>query len=222
MTALGRLAWTDLAHLPQPPVLAVPLGSCEQHGPHLPLDTDTRIATALAHRLAGARCDVVVTAALPFGASWEHDGFPGLLSLNHQLITSVLVELARSADWSAGLILINGHGGNGPGVRAAIEQITAEGRHAMAWWPSIAGGDAHAGSTETSMMLALHPHLVRIEHAAPGWTGPAGAVVRDGVRAVSPNGVLGDPTSASAEHGHMLLDGLAADLVTTYDLWRAA
>jgi mycofactocin precursor peptide peptidase len=222
MTALGRLTWTDLAHRPTPPVLAIPLGSCEQHGPHLPLDTDTRIATALAHRLAEARSDVVVTAALPFGASWEHDGFAGLLSLNHGLMTNLLVELAHSADWCGGLIFINGHGGNGPGVTAAVKQIVAEGRRAVAWWPVVHGGDAHAGITETSMILALHPHLVQMEHAQAGWTGAVGAVVHEGVRVVSPTGVLGDPTLATADHGHALLHDLTANLVATFDSWQAA
>ena len=94
----------------------MPLGSCEQHGPHLPLGTDTIIATALADRLA-ARCpDIVVAPALAISASGEHAGFPGTLSIGTDTTAAVLVELARSADWAAGIVLVNGHGGNADAV----------------------------------------------------------------------------------------------------------
>src|SRR5829696_8104302 len=93
-------------------LLAVPLGSCEQHGPHLPLATDTLVAGALAFRLAAQRTDVVVAPAMPFGASGEHAGFPGTLSIGTDALESVLVELGRSADQFAGVVFVNGHGGN--------------------------------------------------------------------------------------------------------------
>jgi creatinine amidohydrolase len=218
---LGPATWPELAAAASP-VVVLPLGSCEQHGPHLPIDTDTRIAVALAARLATGRPELLVAPPLAFGASWEHHGFPGLLSLDGELLADVLVEVARSADWSTGVVLVNGHGGNLQGVREAVRRITSEERRVLSWWPRIADGDAHAGRTETSLMLALHPELVRLDRAVPGWTGDLGAIREHGVRAVSDGGVLGDPTGASAAEGDALLDSLTADLATHYDEWRRA
>lgn len=200
-------------------VVAVPVGSCEQHGPHLPLGTDAIIASALADGLAGARSDVVVAPTISVSASGEHEGFAGTLSLGTEATTLALVELSRSATWADGLVLVNGHGGNVEAVRAAVTLIRAEGRQVHSWWPILPDGDAHAGHTETSMMLAVRPDLVRMADAAPGNTTPIddlGADLRlGGVAAVSASGVLGDPTTATLEAGRLLVDQLTADLVAS-------
>jgi creatinine amidohydrolase len=225
--ALGSVAWTELHDRRQRPVVAVPVGSCEQHGPHLPLDTDTRIAIAIAEGLADAfePGEVLIAPPLAIAASGEHAQFPGTLSIGTEATAHVLVELIRSADWSAGVVLVNGHGGNHDAVTRAVGTATAEGRRVLSWWPRVAGGDAHAGRTETSLMLAIAPRLVRQAHLAPGRPEPIGELVaelrRDGVRAVSPSGVLGDPTGASATHGRVLLTRMVVDLVAAVDEWRA-
>ncbi len=206
-----------------PPVVAIPIGSCEQHGPHLPLGTDTLIADALAHYLAGRVGGILVGPALTVTASGEHAGFPGTLSIGTAAMTQVIVELGRSADWARGLILVNGHGGNREAVDAAVEVLRGEGRRVLSWWPHVPGGDAHAGETETALLLATNPDLVRDDVAAAGATaslaelGPA--LRRGGVRAVSPNGVLGDPATASAELGWELLAVLLEDLVAAVTAW---
>ena len=87
--------------------------------------------------------------------------------MTNELLADVLVEIARSADWAGGLVLVNGHGGNRAGVDAAVRRITDDGRAVLSWWPRVEGGDAHAGRTETSIMLALAPDAVRLEHARP-------------------------------------------------------
>lgn len=221
MTAvhLADLRWPDV---PPGAVLVVPLGSCEQHGPHLPIGTDSAVATALADALGAQRPEVVVAPVLAFGASWEHAGFPGLVSITADLLAAVLVEMARSAEWAVGLVFVSGHGGNAHGVNAAVRTIRADGRRVMAWAPREDGGDAHAGFTETSVMLALEPGAVAAEHAAPGWCGPLTEVWDRGVAAVSPNGVLGDPAEASAAHGHALLARWTADLLAAYGRWHSA
>jgi creatinine amidohydrolase len=226
---LGARTWREV-HGAGRPVVAVPLGSCEQHGPHLPLDTDTRVAVALADGLAAARPDVVVAPPVAYGASGEHAGFDGTLSIGLDALTTVLVELVRSADAFAGVVLVNGHGGNHDAVQRAVATAAHEGRAVLAWAPTPAAlgrtGDAHAGRTETSLLLALAPSVVRLDDAEPGATAPLAellpALRAGGVRAVAPNGVLGDPTGATAAEGVDVLRSLTEDLVAAVERWQGA
>ena len=219
-SALGESTWPEVDER-GPSVVAVPLGSVEQHGPHLPLDTDTRIATALVDALAAARPDVAGAPPVAYGASGEHAGFPGTLSIGTEALTAVLVELGRSADAFAGVVFVNGHGGNLEAVRRASALLVDEGRRVLAWAPSVPDGDAHAGRTETSLLLALDPGCVRLDRAEPGATAPLAELIGDlrsgGVAAVAPNGVLGDPTGASADEGAALLAAITADLLAAVD-----
>ncbi|HEX6419245.1 MAG TPA: mycofactocin biosynthesis peptidyl-dipeptidase MftE [Acidimicrobiales bacterium] len=219
---LADETWRDVAATP-PHVLAVPLGSTEQHGPHLPVGTDTLVATALAHRLAAARGDVVIAPALPYGSSGEHAGFPGTLSIGQTALEAVVVELVRSADAFAGVVLISGHAGNAEPLDRAVATLTAEGRAVLGWIPAVPGGDAHAGRTETSLVLAIEPGAVREGAAAAGDTRPLAEIMpalrAGGVAAVSSNGVLGDPSGANAAEGERLLDALAVDLAQAVAAW---
>jgi creatinine amidohydrolase len=221
---LDDLAWPAVAGVAAGTILVVPLGSTEQHGPHLPVTTDTDIATALAARLAEARDDVVVAPAVPYGSSGEHAGFAGTLSVGAAVLEQIVVELARSADSFAGVVLVCGHGGNAAALASAIATLRTEGRRVLAWVPRIPGGDAHAGRTETSLMLALRPAAVTVGAAEAGDTRPIEmlmpALRECGVAAVSANGVLGDPTGASADEGRRLMDALAADLTAAVAAWR--
>jgi creatinine amidohydrolase len=209
-------------------VLVVPVGSLEQHGAHLPLDTDTRIATAVAGRACAGRAGVGLAPAIAIGASGEHADFPGTLSIGHVALSTLLVELGRHASlhWPA-MLLVNGHGGNAGAIGDALGTLRAEGRDCHVWHAGLrsamlsAAGislvpDAHAGRVETSVMLALAPGDVRLGAAAPGETRPLAEVMAElrtrGVRQVSPNGVLGDPAGASAAEGETLLALLVADL----------
>lgn len=215
--------WPELASGDRP-VVCIPVGSCEQHGPHLPLHTDTVVAEALAAAMADQVDQVLVGPTLTITASGEHAGFPGTLSIGTAVMTDVLIELVRSADWTDGVVLVNGHGGNRDAVDAAVATCSAEGRRVLAWWPRLADRDAHAGRTETSLLLALRPDLVHLRLAAAGATGPIGALAHElragGVAAVSPNGVLGDPTGASAHEGRALLERLVDQLVDAVSAWR--
>jgi mycofactocin system creatininase family protein len=218
---------SSLADLASPDVaggglLVVPVGATEQHGPHLPLTTDTEIAVALAQRLAAER-PVTIAPALAYGSSGEHAGFAGTLSIGQEAIELVLLELGRSAAASfARLLLISTHGGNAEPVRRAAAQLRREGHEVRAWSPYW-GGDAHAGRSETSLMLALAPDRVRVDRGVAGATAPIAALLgrlrTEGLRAVSVNGVLGDPTGASAAEGRALLARVTAELVAVVDLW---
>lgn len=202
-------------------LLAVPLGATEQHGPHLPIGTDTLVASALADRLAAQRGDVIVAPGVAYGSSGEHAGFAGTLSIGAPATTTLVVEVGRSADAFRGVVLVCGHGGNAAAVGKAVSTLRAEGRDVLAWFPSVGGGDAHAGRTETSLLLALAPELVRGDAAEPGERRSLAellpALQAGGVASVSPNGVLGDPTGASAEEGARLLAALTAQLVAAVD-----
>jgi creatinine amidohydrolase len=261
-------------------VLAVPVGATEQHGPHLPMATDTDVAMALAGRLAARRRDVIVAPPVGYGSSGEHAGFAGTISIGQDALELMLVELGRSAAQTFRHILfISAHGGNDEPVTRATQRLRAESRDVIAWMPghhpalvpakalglapapdpeisSAAGtgpssagdrpdraitgrsgrvsadrgrsarespADAHAGRVETSIQLSLGPDRVRPGLAAAGNTAPIAELMTvlrtSGVRAVSPNGVLGDPAGASADEGAALLKWLESQLLAVVSRW---
>ena len=219
---LGDLAWPECAEL-SASLLVVPIGSTEQHGPHLPLSTDTDLAQALARRLAGVRPDVLVAPTLPYGSSGEHAGFPGTLSIGQQALELVLVELVRSATATfRRVLLLSGHGGNAQPMQRAVALLRSESREVRGWLPRWSG-DAHAGRIETSIQLHLDGPRVRLDRAERGNTEPMSVLLpamrTGGVLSVSPNGVLGDPAGATAAQGSEVLDQLARSLVAFVADW---
>lgn len=256
--------------------LLVPVGSVEQHGPHLPLDVDTVIAVAVceavAQRVAAgvsrerspdassraritpeARSDparsllapadllasavnaagdagaavggewsgeVKIAPAVAYGASGEHEDFPGTVSIGTDALAATLVELGRSARrWARGILFVNGHGGNVDAVTRAVQALEAEDA-AVAWVP-CRSGEEHAGRGETSLMLHLAPQRVRFDAAEAGVGTPVTDLLSrlraEGVRAVSPNGVLGDPRGATADEGAALLERMTAEVTSALD-----
>jgi mycofactocin precursor peptide peptidase len=220
---LGARAWPDLDPGARP-VLVIPLGATEQHGPQLPLETDTLIARAIAEAAVAGREDVVAAPALAYGASGEHAGFPGTLSLGQAVLEEAVVELVRSADAFEGVVLVSWHGGNAEPLARAVRRLREEGRRVVSWRPRVEG-DAHAGRVETSLMLAIAPELVGRDRPV-GVTAPVESLLpalrERGVRAVSPNGVLGDARGATAQEGHELLEQLVADLTAFLDVASVA
>jgi mycofactocin system creatininase family protein len=224
--SLSDLASPEAARAAPGAILAVPVGATEQHGPHLPLSTDTEIAAALVEGLAAARPSVVAAPPLAYGSSGEHAGFAGTLSIGQEALERVLVELVRSAAATfARSLLVCAHGGNREALRRAELRLRAEGRDARAWFPRWSEGE-HAGRVETSLMLSLAPDRVRLERATAGATESVEELmprlVAAGVRAVSPNGVLGDPAGASAQEGRVLLRHEIGRLADAVDAWPAA
>jgi creatinine amidohydrolase len=220
---LADCAWPDAARVAAHAVLAVPIGSTEQHGPHLPLSTDTDIAVALAAGLAAARSDVVVAPPLAYGSSGEHAGFDGTLSIGQEAVELVLVELVRSASATFDrVLLVCAHFGNNEPLRRAEQRLRDEGRDVRAWLPRWSG-DAHAGRLETALMLAIAPERVALEQAAAGAVEPIEQLmprlVAVGVQPVSPNGVLGDPAGASADEGRALLAAEVTRLAEAVGAW---
>jgi len=233
---LGDVTWPDIEQAAAAgrssadgtlgPILLLPIGSTEQHGPHLPLSTDTLIAEEIAGRAVHHTDGLMVGPTIAVTASGEHAGFPGTLSIGTATTTALLVELVRSADWAAGVVLVNGHGGNHEAVTAAVATLTAEGRTVLGWgpaWPRRRDGgpaDLHAGRIETSMMLAIDPGLVRLELAVAGPDADVDELRRRGVRSVSPTGVLGDPDGASGREGETFITAFVEDLVHQIERWR--
>jgi creatinine amidohydrolase len=204
--------------------VVVPFGAVEQHGPHLPLDTDAILAERLGPLLA-ERLDAFCAPTMRIGCSQHHLAFAGTLSFRSQtlemIVHDVVDSLARHG--FRRVVLLATHGGNEPplqeagaasrrdgvsvvvpGLRVAVEALLEVAR-ARGVPPGEAGG--HAGELETSLMLALAPDLVRrAAITEPGYTGPlddaaAAVLFQDGVVALAPNGVLGDPRSASSDAG---------------------
>ncbi|QIZ37000.1 mycofactocin biosynthesis peptidyl-dipeptidase MftE [Saccharopolyspora sp. ASAGF58] len=223
MTArLADLTWPEVAELAPRSLLAVPVGATEQHGPHLPFTVDTDIAAELCDRLAQER-PVLVAPPVTYGSSGEHAGFPGTLSIGQEAVEHLLVELVRSADAFAGVVLVSAHGGNAEPVRRTIETLRAEDRRVLAWAPTGRPDDTHAGRTETAAMLAIRPRAVRLERAERGNTTPLPNLIdtlrANGVRAATANGVLGDPTGATPEEGTRILTAWTKSLTATVDAW---
>jgi creatinine amidohydrolase len=233
---LGDATWTEVDRAAalgrtspdgtRTPLVLIPVGSTEQHGPHLPLATDTLIAEEIAGRSVHRTEGLMIGPTISVSASGEHAGFPGTLSIGAATTTAVVIELVRSADWAAGVVLVNGHGGNHAAITAAVATLVAEGRPVLAWspsWPRRRDGgpaDLHAGRIETSMMLAIDPGLVRLELAVAGADATMDELRTHGVREVSPNGVLGDPDGASGREGERFITAFVEDLVHQIERWR--
>ncbi len=232
---LGDATWKDVQTLlndptaedgTRAPLVLIPVGSTEQHGPHLPMSTDTLIAEEIVARAIQLTDGLMVGPTLTVSASGEHYGFPGTLSIGTAVMHDLILELGRSADWAAGVVFVNGHGGNASALTAAVGTLQLEGRHVLSWWPKwpqrADGGakDLHAGRIETSLMLAIDPGLVRLELAEPGADADIEELQRAGVQAVSASGVLGDPTGASGGEGDQFITSFVNDLVHAIEAWR--
>lgn len=213
------------------PALLVPVGSTEQHGPHLPLDTDTRIAAAVARgvaeRLAEADHDSgwIIAPPIGYGASGEHESFSGTVSIGTSALRLLLVEFGRSAaSWARRLVFVNGHGGNVEALAAAAALLRYEGRD-VGWCScGVENADAHAGHTETSVLLHISPDLVRLEEIVAGNRAPLGellpAMRSGGVAAVSELGILGDPGTATAADGERIFAEMVDGCVARIARWK--
>ena len=221
---MGVATSSDIEH--QSPIVVLALGSWEQHGPHLPLDTDTVIidtviAAALMLMNEKAR-HFLVAPTLSITASDEHQGFAGTLSTGTEALTLAVVAICRSAQWARGVCIVNGHGGNSDALQAIDSALTYEGiTHSMWTLPAYKGSDIHAGHTETSVMLHIAPHAVRTDRLTAGNTQPVHEILpamrESGVQGVSDSGVLGDATTATAEHGAQVIDFYARRLAEHFE-----
>lgn len=204
-----------------PPIVLLALGSWEQHGAHLPFDTDTVIIEAVVDAAIRSvdpeNTQFSVVPTIGVTASDEHNGFAGSLSIGTNALSDVVVSIARSASWARGICIVNGHGGNSDALKLVHSALEYENiRHSIWSLPYYEGADMHAGHTETSLMLHLAPGTVRMDLAEVGAIGDSEILIErmraGGIKEVSSNGVVGDPTNATAAHGATMLSFYADHL----------
>jgi creatinine amidohydrolase len=218
----------------------LPLGSTEQHGPHLALDTDTVIADALAERLCAEVGDALACPTLPVGCASEHLAFPGTLHLEPATLVAVLRDTIRALGRHgiSRVFLFSAHGGNGEPLRAALPELRRDCApvavdaftdldrltavlHAESTACGIPPASAghHAGEIETSILLALDPARVRSDALAPGLltaTDDPQRLFYPDLRANAPDGTVGDPRGAVAARGMRYLRAWTGLLAEAY------
>jgi creatinine amidohydrolase/Fe(II)-dependent formamide hydrolase-like protein/7-cyano-7-deazaguanine synthase in queuosine biosynthesis len=236
---LGELTWPEAQQrFKEVDVALLPVGSTEQHGTHLPLDTDAFDAHYLALRVAEACKDPkpLVLPLVPYGVSYHHEDFSGTISVSPGTLSQLVYEIGISAarHGITKLVIINGHGGNSPALHFAAQMINRDAHiftcvdtgetsdldiNAMTETPN----DVHAGEVETSTALATRPHLVRtgaarrfIPHFSSSYlnfSSKRSVEWYAHVAKISPTGVLGDPTKANREKGERMWDLMIKHLV---------
>lgn len=239
------LSTRDFAALDREAIVAIlPVGAVEQHGPHLPVRVDAAINAGIVARAAALMPDTLpalILPALPVGKSDEHLAYPGTLTLPHEILGRVWFEMGRSV-WRAGvrrIIVWNSHGGQVALVDILCRDLRVElGMLAVgaSWFRSIDVSDLygaderrfgiHGGESETSVMLHLHPDLVRMEHAADfrpviaDLAADGGRLMPEGrigfgwqAQDLHPAGVAGNAAAADAGRGAIEVERAAVALV---------
>jgi creatinine amidohydrolase len=241
--------WPEIRDLPDKAnvPLILPIGSIEQHGPHLPLAVDSALALGVVgealKRLPLAN-PALCLPPLYYGKSNEHDGFSGTITLSATTLLTLLMEIGAQAYVSGfrKLVMINGHGGQPQILEIAARDLHVRHRDFHVWplflWnvpnnanalmsPREASVGIHAGDGETSLMMKLLPNTVHMDRAEASWP----AQKREGQLSyfigglpkawttsdISENGTVGDPTTATLEKGEKILDDLASSWVKVFD-----
>ncbi|MDG9723550.1 MULTISPECIES: creatininase family protein [unclassified Streptomyces] len=214
-------------------VAVLPVGSFEQHGPYLPLATDTLVACAVAREIA-ARYPVHLLPPVTIGCSHEHADWPGTVSISSVTLHAVVRDIADSLRRSGvdALVVVNGHGGNYV-LGNVVQESTARGER-MALFPAAEDWEAareragvttslltdmHAGEIETSILLHTHPEYVRPGYEAADFVADDRRhLLSLGMSGYTDSGVIGRPSLGSAEKGRELLGSLADSFGACFSL----
>lgn len=205
------------------PTLAVlPVGACEQHGPHLPLYTDTWIARSIATRVTSGT-DWLLLPAIAYGTSAEHQGFAGTVALRPETLRAVVEDVARSCAVFGvrRVVVISGHGGNWI-LRPTVRQLNVTHHdltvglvpEGVVWAGTLTTDDLHAGYTETCLMLHLDG-----EHVSTPPEDFVPPVPREALDilptvAISDSGIWGNPSGATAQEGAALFERMVHNVKT--------
>ena len=231
---IGELTFQEIPkRLGAASILCLPIGSIEQHGPHLPLNTDAVLAEEFTRRIIARWVETYDLWQLPtltVSLAREHEWAPGTLSLSIQGMTALVRDLGREIARglpTRNLAIINGHGGNRGILEALAQDLRADFAlnvcilHPAVWADAGNAGaipEIHGGKNETSMMLAIAPHLVRrdlIPQKINLESDAVRTVILDQAvtwpwttseKKIADAGTIGDPKTASAEFGERLLD----------------
>lgn len=227
---IEHLAWPAIADLitAGPGLILLPVGATEQHGPHLPVNTDTVIAAAVCH-YASAAANVPVMPAVCYSVSVGHtEKWPGTFSLFHETFIQALREIAAwcvAAGWKR-LLLVNAHFGNDASLRVAVDRlrfdycgkllIAAKNTYSLTpaiWSYFISDAeDLHANKAETDLMLCLAPETVRMDLVQDDPDRTRGTIFSHMVANTSLNGVTGKPSEGTAERGRYLFEEMGKAL----------
>jgi creatinine amidohydrolase/Fe(II)-dependent formamide hydrolase-like protein len=236
----GELTWRQARmRIKKMDVALLPVGAVEQHGPHLPLDTDAFDADYLARRVAEACSDPkpLVLPLIPYGVSYHHTDFTGTVGISNDTLAKMIYEIGMSVSQNGirKLVIINGHGGNSPALNYAAQMINRDARIFVCvdtgetsdvdiYQVIETPNDVHAGEIETSTGLAVRPQLVKMDQAKKhipkfssrylDFTSKRGVLWYAYTRKISPSGVMGDPTKASAAKGEKIWEIMIAHLVS--------
>ena len=231
---LAELTWPDLEQVSRDLVVVYPIAALEQHGPHLPFITDTAEVAAIVDRLDAEIPDEILCLPVQWlGYSPHHMRFKGTITARSETHISMIVDTVSSmvsAEFDK-IAIINGHGGNVANMNVALQRLMEGCPDAKVYGTSWfeydevgaireAGphGWGHAGEMETSVMMALHPELVkedRLERDGhPQLSELAGQVRRyRWIHEATDRGVYGDPTYGSAEKGERFISAAVEVLV---------
>ena len=239
MLDAATASWEDVAAAVASGLIAIlPVGAVEQHGPHVPLLTDTTLAAGVARRIAEGAGEALLLPAIAYGDAWTAEGWSGTLSVSPDTLRASVIDIGRGLHRMGvrGLVTINGHFGNrepiGLAARALselglpvlhldyphLEALAAEHMESEPAGP----GFYHADEVETSMMLALAPAAVRLDRAQPEYPDFPPLFGNEPMKlsAFNKSGVFGDPRPATAAKGEALIAGIAAESLRLIALWR--
>ncbi len=235
----GELTWPEARQrFRQVDIALLPVGAIEQHGPHLPLDTDAFDAEYLALKVADACSEPkpLVLPNIPYGVSYHHAEFQGTVSISNDTLAKLAYDIGMSVAQNGikKLVIINGHGGNGPALNYAAQMInrdahifvcvdTGETSDVDIYSLVETPNDVHAGEIETSTSLAVRPHMVKMDQLKRevpefssrylDFTSKRGVSWYAYTRKISNSGVMGDPTRAGAEKGRKIWEVMITHLV---------
>ncbi len=236
---LGELSWPEAElRFKEVDVALLPVGSIEQHGPHLPLDTDAFDADYLAQKVAEHCTDPkpIVFPLIPYGVSYNHEDFSGTISVSPRTLSEIVYDIGICAARNGikKLVIINGHGGNIPALQFAAQLInrdvfiftcveTGETSEKDIQQLSETPNDVHAGEIETSTTLAVRPDAVRRDQMKKfiprfssrylDFSSKRSVEWYARTSKISRSGVLGDPTKATEEKGKIMWAHMIRHLV---------